>query len=327
MKVSAVIPTYNRREYIQRAVDSVLAQTVPVDEIIVVDDELSTDGMTEAVANWYGSKVRVVRQGGGLSGARRRGVQEARGEWIEFQDSDDEWTPDRNRQFMEAAAQVPSDVAWLFGDLRVVTDEGDVTSLYEEFGLSVEGDLQVFSDTMRVVYPFHFGLLQGSFIRRSALLELDCFNEGLQHSEDLLAAFQFACRPYRFAAIPSVVGKYFRTSDLTVNSAVVKGHHGADYFRSRMLCFALMVQAGRRRPWNLEYASAARELSRVLARQGKSRDAWRRSNFALAEFRQKASPSSAQRCVGITESKYGMPWLTSVEKLFPNRPPLSKGEA
>jgi hypothetical protein len=185
-------------------------------------------------------------------------------------DSDDEWMPDRNRQFMEAAAQVPSDVAWIFGDLRVVTDEGDVTSLYEEFGLTVDGPLQVFPDSMRVVYPFHFGLLQGSFIRRSALLELDCFNEGLQHSEDLLAAFQVACRPYRFAAIPSVVGKYFRTSDLAPNSAMIKGHHGADYFRARMLCFALMVQAGRRRPWNLEYASAARELSRVLARQGKS---------------------------------------------------------
>jgi glycosyltransferase involved in cell wall biosynthesis len=270
MKVSAVIPTYNRRDYIKRAVDSILAQTVPVDEVIIVDDELSTDGMTEAVARLYGSRVRVVREGGGLSGARRRGVHEARGEWIAFLDSDDEWAPDRNREFLEAAARVPSDVAWIFGDMRVVTDEGEGTTLFEEFGLKVEERLQVFTDTLSVHFPFQFGLLQGSFIRRSVLVQLDCFNEGLQHSEDLLAGYQVACR-YRFAAIPSVVGKYFRTSDLTPNSALLKGFNGPDYFRSRMLCFALVIQAGhQRRPWNVRYASAARGLCKVLVRQGKS---------------------------------------------------------
>jgi glycosyltransferase involved in cell wall biosynthesis len=269
MKVSAIIPTYNRRDYIKRAVDSVLAQTVPVDEIIVVDDELSTDGITEFVATWYGSRVRVVRQGGGLSGARRRGVHEARGEWIAFLDSDDEWAPDRNREFLEAAARVPSDVAWIFGDLRVVTDAGEGTTLFEEFGLRVEERLQVFADSLSVQFPFQFGLLQGSFIRRSVLVELDCFSEGLQHSEDLLAGFQVACR-FRFAAIPSVVGKYFRTSDLTPNSALLKGFNGPDYFRSRMLCFALAVQTGHRRPWNTRYASVTRGLCKVLVKQGKS---------------------------------------------------------
>jgi hypothetical protein len=274
------------------------------------------------------SKVRV-RQGRAVVFPEPEGAayKRLRGEWIAFQDSDDEWVPDRNRQFMEAAAQVPSDVAWIFGDLRVVTDEGDVTSLYEEFGLTVDGPLQVFSDSMRVVYPFHFGLLQGSFIRRSALLELDCFNEGLQHSEDLLAAFQVACRPYRFAAIPSVVGRYFRTSDLTANSAVVKGHHGADYFRARMLCFALDGSSGTKAP--LEPGICFRrpgveqgpcQAGKVAATPGGAAiSVWR-------SFGERSSPSSAQRCVGITELKYGMPWLTSGEKFFPNRPPLSRGE-
>lgn len=115
MKVSAVIPTYNRREYIKRAVDSILAQTVPVDEIIVVDDELSTDNIESALNGWYGSQVRVVKQGGGLSGARRRGVQEAKGTWIAFLDSDDDWAPNRNRQLLEAVSMVPEDVAGSLG--------------------------------------------------------------------------------------------------------------------------------------------------------------------------------------------------------------------
>src|SRR5437870_1765768 len=112
MNVSAIIPTFNRRAYIRRAIDSVLEQTVPVDEIIIVDDG-STDGTAESVEGWYGSRVRVIRQeNAGVSGARRRGIQEARGRWIAFLDSDDEWTPERNRHLVNAAARVPADVAW-----------------------------------------------------------------------------------------------------------------------------------------------------------------------------------------------------------------------
>ena len=323
MKVSAVIPTYNRRDYIKRAVDSILAQTVPVDEIIIVDDELSTDGMSEAVATWYGSRVRVVRQGGGLSGARKRGVHEAIGEWIAFLDSDDEWAPNRNREFLEAAARVPSDVAWIFGDLRVVTDQGEGTTLFEEFGLRVEDSVQVFADTLSVHFPFQFGLLQGSFIRRSVLVELDCFSEGLQHSEDFLAGFQVACR-YKFAAIPSVVGKYFRTSDLTPNSAVLKGHNGPDYFQSRMLCFALVIQAGHKRPWNLEYAAAARGLCKVLVKQGKSPGSLGVQQFRFGGFSAKGVAFLCAAMFGRTGVQAWNAVADVRRKLFPEQVSLDK---
>ena len=267
MKVSAVIPTFNRRQYIRRAIDSVFAQTVAVDEIIVVDDG-STDGTTAAVEAWYGSRVRVVRQANaGVASARWRGIQEANGDWIAFLDSDDEWTPERNGQLLDAAARVPPDVAWIFGDLRVVTDQGDGMTLFEEFGLSVRECPEVFADSLSVQYPFKFGLLQGSLIRRSVLVKLDCFKEGLQHSEDLLAGFQVAC-DYRFAAIPSIVGNYFRTSDLASNSALLKGLYGADYYRARMLAFALVIESGKKKTWNMRYAAEVRGLCKVLASQG-----------------------------------------------------------
>ena len=266
MRVSAIIPTFNRLSYLGRSVDSILAQTVPVDEVIVVDDG-STDGTARALEGRYGSRVRVVRQQNtGVSGARRRGIQEARGEWIAFLDSDDEWTPDRNRQLVDATTDLPADVAWLFGNMRGVTDEGS-TTLYEEFGLSVTGSPQVFTDTLSVHYPFQFGLLEGSLIRRSVLLELNCFSEGLQHSEDLLAGFQVAAR-YRFAAIPSVVGTYFRTSDLAASSVLANGNLAPDYFRSRMMAFAQVIESGRRRPWNIRYAKEVRGLCQTLASRG-----------------------------------------------------------
>lgn len=267
MKVSAVIPAYNRRKYIFRAIDSILAQTVPVEEVIVVDDG-STDGTADAVEAAYGERVRVVRQQNtGVSGARKRGIQEARGEWIAFLDSDDEWTADRNRILSEAVDAVPADVAWVFGDMRLVGDDGEGPTLFEKYGLAVAGNPEVFADSLSVQYPFQFCMLQGSFIRRNVLIELGCFTSGLRSDDDLLAGFQVACR-YRVAAVPFVVGKYFRTSDLAASSVVVNGVHGPDHYRSRILAFGLVIETGRRRPWNAWYAAEVRDLCKLMAARG-----------------------------------------------------------
>jgi glycosyltransferase involved in cell wall biosynthesis len=267
--VSAVIPTYNRRRYIFRAIESVLNQTLPLDEILVLDDG-STDGTADEVERQYSDKVRVIRQENkGVSGARHRAIREARGEWIAFLDSDDEWMPDRNRQLVDAASRVPDDVAWIFGDLRVITDDGPGKTLFEEYGLSLTQPLTIFEDSLTVQFPFQFGMLQGSFVRRKALLHRNCFSEGLRSDDDLLAGFQVACY-YRVAAIPHVVGKYFRTSDLAASSVVMNGVFGRDYYRSRMMAFAGVIEAGRGRyPWDLRYASEVRELCKLLAKTDK----------------------------------------------------------
>jgi glycosyltransferase involved in cell wall biosynthesis len=269
MKVSAVIPAFNRRDYLPRAIDSALAQTVPVDELVVVDDG-STDGSAEFLQSQYGNRLRVVRQANlGVAGARRRGIQEARGEWIAFLDSDDEWLPDRNAKLVKAAECVPADVAWIFGDLSFVTDDGESPSLFGEYGFTLRENPQVILDPLSVQYPMQFCYFQGSFIRRAALLGLNCFSEGLRSDDDVLAGFQIGCR-YKFAAIPSVVGKYYRTSDLASSSVVVNGSFRPDYYRSRMIAFATVIDSGRKRPWNSLYASQVRALCQLLDNDGPS---------------------------------------------------------
>jgi hypothetical protein len=94
MNISVVIPLYNKERYIGRTIKSILAQSVPVDEIVVVDDG-STDNSPEEVTRINDCRVRLVRQqNSGEGAARNRGVAESRNELVAFLDADDEWKPD-----------------------------------------------------------------------------------------------------------------------------------------------------------------------------------------------------------------------------------------
>src|SRR5208283_3848938 len=94
-KISVVIPTYDRAVKVQRAIESVLAQTLPGLEVIVVDDG-STDGTGGVLAEKFGDQIRYFAQTNqGVSVARNKGIEEARGQWIAFLDSDDFWEKDK----------------------------------------------------------------------------------------------------------------------------------------------------------------------------------------------------------------------------------------
>jgi len=100
--VSVVMPAYRAAETIGTALDSVFAQSIRPDEVIVVDDG-SPDDVAAIVARGY-PEVRVIRQeNAGPAAARNRGAAEARGTWLAFLDADDRWLPGKlERQFQEA---------------------------------------------------------------------------------------------------------------------------------------------------------------------------------------------------------------------------------
>jgi glycosyltransferase involved in cell wall biosynthesis len=91
MKISVVIPTYNRIALVERAIDSVLRQSIKPFDIIVVDDG-SDDGTSEMIQKKYRSINLVQQQNSGVSAARNNGIKHAKGDWIALLDSDDEWT-------------------------------------------------------------------------------------------------------------------------------------------------------------------------------------------------------------------------------------------
>lgn len=98
--VSVVIPAYNREKTVETAINSVLWQTLPAAEILVVDDG-STDNTAAVVEAMGNPLVKLIRQpNGGISAARNTGIRAAASEWVAFQDSDDEWLPRKLEQQM-----------------------------------------------------------------------------------------------------------------------------------------------------------------------------------------------------------------------------------
>ena len=96
MKISVIIPTFNRADLIKRSLGSVLGQTFEDFEVLVVDDG-STDETYQAIKGFLSDKrVRYIYQGNhGVSVARNLGVFLSSYEWISFLDSDDEWLPNK----------------------------------------------------------------------------------------------------------------------------------------------------------------------------------------------------------------------------------------
>jgi glycosyltransferase involved in cell wall biosynthesis len=91
--VSVIIPCFNAERYVGEAIESVLAQILPGDEIIVVDDG-SSDDSAEVIAG-FGARVRYIHQPNqGISAARNSGLARAAGACMAFLDADDLWTPD-----------------------------------------------------------------------------------------------------------------------------------------------------------------------------------------------------------------------------------------
>ncbi|MGB5873292.1 MAG: glycosyltransferase family 2 protein [Bacteroidota bacterium] len=180
---SVVIPTFNRSALVTRAIDSVLSQTHPAAEIIVVDDGSTDD--TPAVIQKFGERVRYLRQEqGGASKARNHGVAEASSDWIAFLDSDDVWVEDYLRRMLHAVSGTKGQAWVYFGD-AAFGDDPESPTLWDQAGYTIEGDYHLLEDAgdlvMQDVQPM---LLQFSVFNREIYLLHGGLWQNLRAAED-----------------------------------------------------------------------------------------------------------------------------------------------
>lgn len=180
--VSVLIPAFNAADHLARALESALGQTVPPDEIVVVDDG-STDGTAELAAS-YGPLIRLVRheRNLGLSRTRNDGIRAATGEFIALLDADDRWLPTKLERQLDALAAVGGGVGVVFCLTRIVRLDG-LTWIDCVDDPAPDRDPDAFLRTL-----LWKNAVSGSgcspLIRRDLLIEVGGYDEALRTCED-----------------------------------------------------------------------------------------------------------------------------------------------
>ncbi len=216
--VSIIIPTYNREHLLGRAIQSVLDQTYQNFELIIVDDG-STDDTEKLVKSFNSEKIRYIWHGEnkGPSAARNTGIQSAKGDYIAFQDSDDEWMPRKLEKQMRAFETASPAVGIVYtGRYSIKNDKKDYAPPTK--WTPIDGD--IFSSLLKAcLVP-----------AQVALVKRDCFERAGMFDERFPALvdwelFLRMSRYYQFKCInePLVI-KYHQPDSITENqSACIKG--------------------------------------------------------------------------------------------------------
>ena len=179
--VSVILPVYNRSISLARAIDSVLSQKPPPDELIVVDDGSEED--LSPILSLYAGQIVTHRQPtGGAASARNAGALLAKGKWLAFVDSDDEWVPGHMETLYRDLPAAAPDVVVHLGDLRM-KGKGYDQSLFALKGVSFPLDRAIRAE--RPIALVISGMsCQCAAIRRDVFVRIDGFDETMRIYED-----------------------------------------------------------------------------------------------------------------------------------------------
>lgn len=190
--ISVIIPLYNKEGSIAQALDSVMAQECQDFEVIVVDDG-STDGGAAVVENYGDSRIRLVRQdNAGVSAARNKGIEEARGEYVAFLDADDVWLPGFLSEIVALQKEFPQCRAQA---TNYVFNSNGVKSPTILRKIPFGGERGVLVNYFEVASCSHPPVWTSAVcIERRLLQEIGGFPVGIKSGEDLLTWARVAVR-------------------------------------------------------------------------------------------------------------------------------------
>jgi len=214
-RFSVIIPVYNGAPFIGRAINSVLSQTYPAEEIIVVDDG-SADATPDVVAR-YGAKVRYLRQSNqGVSMARNAGARAARGDWLAFLDADDWYYPDRLRMHAELIRGHGA-FDFLTGDYEYRDESGVLLGrslerhpagrhvLDKAAGAAMAA---MEEDQFEEFIADHFGDMHTLSVPKSTFLEVGGYPQGFKVCEDVHFLVRLVSRSRRAGVVCQPLGVY-----------------------------------------------------------------------------------------------------------------------
>jgi len=224
-RVSVIIPTYNRAQLVNRAMQSVLNQTYEDFELIVVDD-CSTDNTPEVVSNIGDKRIKYVRHttNKGASASRNTGIRAARGELIGFLDSDDEWLPEKLQKQVNRFDSASVNVGLVYGGYVVVDD--DTNTVVKEVYPDKRG--YVFKDVLKMAGPTN---PLTPLVRKECFDKVGFFDEDMRFGEDWEMWVRIS-QHYEFDFVSGSVGKY-HVSRHQITRDSVSALEGLSKFRAK----------------------------------------------------------------------------------------------
>lgn len=195
--VSVIIPTYNRGYCIENAIQSVLNQTWKNIEVLVVDDG-SKDNTESVVANIKDDRIHYLKleQNMGANYARNLGIKEARGKYIAFNDSDDEWLPEKLEKQMKHFRELGEEYAVVYCTVTKY-ENGNVVEIAPDINNS---DERIIGDVYEYMLQKMFISTQTLLVRKSVLEEVGGFNEEIGRLQDWELLLRIA-KKYKFSLV------------------------------------------------------------------------------------------------------------------------------
>ena len=176
--ISVIMPLYNKRPYVRRAIESLQEQTFSAWELIIIDDG-STDGSTAEIP-MDDKRIRLLRQeNAGPATARNRGIREARGEFITFLDADDYYYPHKLKEEMTLLHKQKK-AKWMISAFdREIDNRIEFNGIYDIHGNELNAQVLLVDNALceLSMQGIH---IDGLCIDRHLLLHLGGFNEDMR---------------------------------------------------------------------------------------------------------------------------------------------------
>ncbi|GAC15095.1 hypothetical protein GLIP_2469 [Aliiglaciecola lipolytica E3] len=246
IKISVIIPVYNCEAFINETLNSVINQTYPADEIIVINDG-STDGSLAAIERCNIENMIIIdKPNGGVSSARNEGILAATGDWIAFLDGDDVWHPQKLELFAQLA-QKQEDISVIFSEFTAwgpnasgnFDDPLRKCPKYTEFILEPSLTGWVYHQQLLT----NWVLTSTAMLKYSVIQQIGLFDQELTIAEDW-DLFIRASRIAKFYKIKQTL-TYYRVAPDSLTKTVKNKDFASDIVRSAINKYGMCSPDGK----------------------------------------------------------------------------------
>ena len=218
---SVIIPLFNKAEYVERTLNSVLLQSFDDFEVIIVNDG-STDNSLKIAESFTDDRIVIYSKDNKVvSTARNYGVTKATSNYIAFLDADDIWKPNHLNALHNLIVDMPSCALYCMGYIKQKSEKSKIRA---QFGTIADGYKGVVSGYFKNSLPFTIAGMGAVAVNKAKFIEVGGFTEGVTHGEDIelwtTLALQGKVALYNIVTVTHLINIKGRVSNLKIDDKV-----------------------------------------------------------------------------------------------------------